>query len=116
MILKGFWTVALIEFCCTIPSKTKNDKELHLFCNFCKESIIKGEMKPILRRIASTKKSQWLHAFSTAFQLPVLKQEIYEMEFYIETADGLLASFFSEPLSITLRFRNYPFYIDNESF
>ena len=88
LILKGFWTVALVEFYCTIPSKAKNDEVLHLFCNVCKESIIDGELKPILRRIHSTKKSQWLHAFITPFHLPVLKQEIYEMEFYIETANG----------------------------
>ena len=116
LILKGFWTVALVEFYCTISSKAKNDEVLYLFCNFCKESVIDGEMKPILRRIPSTKKSQWLYAFSIPFHLPVLKQEIYEMEFYIETTNGQLASFLNEPLMITLRFRNYPFYIDNESF
>lgn len=116
LILKGFWTVALVEFYCTIPAKAKNEQELNLFCNFCKESIVGGEMKPILRRIPSTKKSQWLHAFSIPFHLPVLKQEIYEMDFYIETKNGDLASFLNQPLMITLRFRNYPFYIENESF
>ena len=116
LILKGFWTVALQEFYCTIPSKAKNDEVLHLFCNICKESIIDGELKPILRRIPSTKKSQWLHTFNTPYHLPVLKQEIYEIEFYIETANGQLASFLIQPLMITLRFRSYPFYIDNEPF
>lgn len=116
LILKGFWTVALLEFYCTIPSKAKNDDVLHLFCNFCKESILDGELKPILRRIPSSKKSQWLHSFSSPFYLPVLKQEIYEMEFYIETETGQLASFLNDPLMLTLRFRNYPFYLDNESF
>ena len=116
LILKGFWTVALEEFYCTIPSKARNEEVLYLFCNICKESIIDGELKPILRRIHSTKKSQWLHTFTTTFQLPVLKQEIYEMEFYIETTKRQLASFLSEPLMITLRFRSYPFYLDNEPF
>lgn len=60
---------------------------LFLFTNVCKESIIDGELKPILRRIPETKTSQWLHAFMTPFRLPVLKQEIYEMEFYIEAAN-----------------------------
>ena len=50
------------------------------------------------------------------FYLPILKQEIYELEFYIETEAGDLASFLSEPLMITLRFKSYPIYIDNESF
>lgn len=116
LILKGFWTVALVDFYSTMPSKAKNNEVLHLFCNFCKESIVDGEMKPILRRIPASKKSQWLHTFSTLFHLPVVKQEIYEMEFYIETTKGLLASFLNEPLMFTLRFRSYPFYFDNESF
>ena len=116
LILRGFWTVALVEFYCTLPAKAKNDEVLHLYCNFCKESIIDGEMKPILRRIPPTKKSQWLHSFSTIFQLPVVKQEIYEMEFYIETRNGHLATVLNEALMFTLRFRKYPFYIENESF
>lgn len=98
LILKGFWTVALVEFYSSVASKAKSDEVLHLFCNFCKESIIDGEMKPILRRILSTKKSQWLHAFSTLFHLPVLKQEIYEMEFYIETERRF--GFISESTSV----------------
>ena len=73
LILKGFCTVALPEFYCTIPSRAKNDEALHLFCNVCKESIIDGELKPILRRIHLTKKSQWLPAFLTPFHLPILK-------------------------------------------
>ena len=105
-----------MEFYCTMSSKAKNDEVLHLFCNFCKESIIDGEMKPISCRIPTTKKSQWLHTFSNLFHLPVVKQEIYEMEFYIKTTKGLLATFLNETLIFTLRFRNYPFYIDNESF
>ena len=116
LILKGFWTVALVEFYCAVPAKSKRDDVLHLFSNFSKESVIDGEMKQILRRIPSTKKGQWLHTFSTLFYLPVLKQEIYEMEFYIETVNGQLTSFLSEPLMLTLRFRNYPYYLDTESF
>ena len=118
LILKGFWTEALVEFYCSQPSKApkRNDNVLHLFANICKESVIDGECKPILRRIPSSKKNQWMHSFSSPFYLPVLKQEIYEMEFYIETEAGKLASFLSEPLMLTLRFKSYPFYIDNESF
>ena len=108
--------MALLEFYCTIPSKAINDEALHLFCNVCKESIIDCELKPILCRILTTKKSQRLLTFLTPFHLPILKQEIYEMEFYIETANGKMASFLSEPLMITLRFRSYPFIFDNEPF
>ena len=114
--MKGFWTVALVEFHCSLPSKSKNDSVLHLYCNFCKESILDGESKQILRRIPPSKKGQWLYSFAMPFYLPVVKQEIYEMEFYIETETGQLASFLNEPLMITLRFKRYPFYYDNESF
>lgn len=116
LILKGFWTMALLEFYCSLPSKAKNDSVLHIFCNVCKESILEGELKQILRRIPPSKRGQWLYSFATPFYLRVAKQEIYEMEFYIETESGELASFLSEPLMITLRFKSYPFYIDNESF
>ena len=118
LFLKGFWMVALVEFYCSesIKVSRKRDNVLYLFCDICKESVIDGEKKPILRRIPPSKKNQWMHLFASPFYLPVRKQEIYEMEFYIETQAGELASFLTEPLMITLRFKSYPFYLDNESF
>lgn len=115
LVLKGFWTVSLVEFYAAASSRVKNDTVLYVFCNFCKESILDGELKPILRCIPSSKKNQWFYSFSLPFHVPVSKQEIYEMEFYILTQSGQYASFLNQPLMITLRFRSYPFYLDNES-
>ena len=71
LILKGFWTVALVEFYCSLPPKApKNESVLHLFANICKESVIDGESKPILRRIQSSKKNQWMHSFFRHFIFP----------------------------------------------
>ena len=115
LLLKGFWTVALVEFFCTVNSKSKNDNTLFVFCNFCKEGVLNGELQPLLRRLPSTKQNQWMYSFDSAFYRPVVKKEIYEMEFHIETVTGELASFLNQPLMLTLHFKKYPFYIDNES-
>ena len=61
------------------------------------------------------RKNQWIYSFESAFYRPILKKEIYEMEFHIETVTGELASFLNQPLMLTLHFKKYPFYIDNES-
>ena len=119
LLLKGFWTEALVEFDCSTQSNKalkRRESVLHVFANICKESVIDGEKRPILRRIPLSKKNQWMYQFSSPFYPPVLKQEIYEIEIYIETETGELASFLSEPLMLTLRFKSYPFYMDNESF
>lgn len=115
LVLKGFWTVGLVEFFCKINSKSKTEDVLYVFCNFCKESILNGELKPLLRRLPSTKKNQWIYSFDATFYRPVVKKEVYEMEFNIRTAAGELASFLDQPLMLTLRFKSYPFYIDYES-
>lgn len=91
LILKGFWTVGLVEFFCTSSSSTKLNNVLHLFCNFCNESILNGELQPLLRRMPPSKKNQWIYSFDSPFYRSVMKKEIYEMEFHIETETGQLA-------------------------
>ena len=74
LVLKGFGTVGLLEFYCIASSKPKLDNVLHLFCNLSKECIINGELKPLLRRIPSSEKNQWMHSFSSPFYLRVVKK------------------------------------------
>lgn len=113
LLLKGFWKVALVEFYCKVKPNKKiyaKDSVLYVFCNFCKENVLNGELLPILRRLPPTKTNQWIYTFESSFYVPVIRQEIYEMEFFIKTADGKLASELDQPLMLTLRFEKYPFY------
>ena len=51
--LPGIWKVALTEFHAAEKSKTtpKSDECLYIYSDICKESIVYGEERPLLRRL-----------------------------------------------------------------
>ena len=110
LVLKGTWKVGLTAFNTNVNTKVRaNDSFLYLYCNFCKESVVQGQLQKLLRCISMTKQIKWEHAFQNVYYLPVSREEIYEMEFYIRTGDGKLASFLNKPVTIELHFKPYPF-------
>ena len=112
LILKGFWKVSLVEFYAQVSSKVKNAKQtLYVYCDFCKESTVSGELQPILRRLTSTKNNRWAYSFDSDFYLPLTKHHIYEMNIYIKMENGELATQLNNPLMITLHFKHYPFFL-----
>lgn len=113
--LKGFWRVCLSEFYAQTGLNAKlGDQVLYVYCNFCKESIVFGELQPILRRLPSTKRNQWNYSFDSDFYIPLSKNNIYEMEFYIKGRNGELITQLDKPLMLTLHFKHYPFYLDTD--
>ncbi len=96
------------------PQYKMSDQVLYIYCNFCKESTVFGELQPILRRIPSTKKNQWNYSFESDVYVPVSKHQIYEMEFYIKDRNGAYATQLDRPLMLTLHFKHYPFYLDGD--
>lgn len=110
ILMKGMWKVGLTAFYSKSDAKTRNrDESLYLYCNFCEESIVKGELQRLLRCIPTSKQGKWEHMFQNVYYLPVSLEEIYEMEFYIKTRDGSLATFLNKPVTIELHFKPYPF-------
>lgn len=110
LMLPGTWKVGLVAFYTTINTRQKlNSSTLYLYCNFCKESLVQGELRKLLRNIPMTKQNKWQHSFQNVYYVPVSSEEILEMEFYIKTKDGQLASFLSNPVAIQLHFKPYPF-------
>lgn len=109
MSLKGFWKVALVEF--HVQGKATGGV-LYVYTNMCKESIVHGEEKTLLRRLEKNKKSEWNYLFDTPFYLPVEKKELREFEIYIKLKDGTYATQLTSPVNATLHLKRYPFFGD----
>ncbi|MEW8547552.1 MAG: hypothetical protein AB2693_28935 [Candidatus Thiodiazotropha sp.] len=115
----GFWKVGLIEFHAN-EMKSKNRVSLNsstaisVFSNICKENIVNGEEKPILRRLEKNNRNSWDYILDSPFYIPLKRQELLEFELYIKDDLGNFASFLDSPLHITLHFKQYPFYTDYE--
>lgn len=110
LTLHGFWKVALLEFQAREKVKTKAAESLYVYTDICKESIVHGEEKALLRRMEKNKKSEWDYIFDTPFYLPVKKKDLREFELYIKTADGTFPSYLTKPLNLTLHLKQYPFF------
>ena len=110
IVLKGTWKVGLTAFYTSVNSKVKaNDSFLYLYCSFCKENVVRGQLQKLLRCLSMTKQNKWEHAFQNVYYVPVSVDEIFEMEFHIGDRDGNLASFLHKPVTIELHFKPYPF-------
>lgn len=110
LLMPGMWKVGMTAFFTNIDGKTKQSREtLCVYCNFCEESIVKGQLQKLLRHVPITKQGKWEHMFQNVYYIPVSRKEIFEMEFYIRTTDGSFASFLNKPVSIEIHFKPYPF-------
>lgn len=110
LFTQGLWVVALMDFKSKCSIKLYN--QVYLYSDVCDDSIVDGVMKPLLRRfiLPSTGNDTIDLEFSILQYVPVRKSEIYDMEFYLTDEKGNPISFLSEPVSITLHFKSYPFF------
>ena len=120
LTLEGFWKVALIELNATIDSSKSRPKKdvsdrLIISSSLCKESILHGHEKPVLRAIWKTSNKGWHCVFETPIYLPLKKLEIREFDIYIYTDTDQPASFLKSPVTITLELKRIPFYSNYES-
>ena len=115
--LEGFWKVALVEFYALDNSRSRNSSSetLYIYSDICKESIINGSKKSVLRRVFKNDKSGWKNIFDSPFYLPVNKKYFQEFELQITTDYLTEAIFLKSPVHITLHFKQYPYYTDYES-
>lgn len=118
MYLSGFWKVGLVEFQGQRSSKarkSKTDEAIYIFTNICKDSILDGVEKPILRRLEMNDRNGWNYIFDSPIYLPVKRTELIEFEVYIKAEDGSFATFLDSPVHLTLHFKRYPFFADFDS-
>ena len=57
-----------------------------------------------------SKNKKWEHIFENIYYVPVPREEIFEMEFYIKTRDRNFATFLNKPVTIELHFKPNPFW------
>lgn len=118
LILDGFWKIGLLEFDTRDSkrkSKTNSEQFLYLYSNICKDSIVKGEEKPLLRCLKKNVKDGWTYCFEHPIYLTVKRNLVTEMEFDIKDSNDEHASFLNEPVTLTLHLKQYPFYTQYES-
>lgn len=112
LFLPGVWKVALVEFHATDKSRsTKNaDEGLYIYADICKESIIFGEERPLLRRLERSSKGKWDYLLDSPFYLPVSKTEVRDVEVYIKGEHDKDAAQIVKNVHLTLHFKHYPFW------
>lgn len=108
--LQGQWKVSLVEFQATEKQKSKAGEALYIYSDLCKESIVHGEEKALLRRLEKNKKAEWDYVLKQPFYLPVKKKEVREFEINIKCGDGSYPTYLHSPLHLTLHLKPYPFY------
>ena len=108
--LNGSWMVALIDFKTSVPSLLH--KTLYLYSDLCGDTMVDGVMQPLLRRFwCDVNNGDYSMPIIDRQYKPVMKNVINNIQFYIRDADGQLASFIDQPVSITLHLKAHPFYI-----
>ena len=108
LVLNQKSTVALLEIEASASKPRtlyKTNTTLFVYSDICRESVLNGEKKTILRRISMSKMNKWQHIFSLPIYLSVAEHEIYEFEMYIRDLNGNYATFLQDPVLITLHFQ-----------
>lgn len=114
----GYWKVALCEISIKTDPKARRktvDNTLFIYSNVCKESVVDGGERPLLRRIEKNEENGWNYVLESPFYLPLNRSEFQEIDFSIKTVENEYASFVSSPVHLTLHFKRYPFYPKYES-
>lgn len=111
LYLPGMWKVALVEFHATEkPNANRNvDDGIYIYTDLCKESIVCGEERPLLRRLEKSSKGRWDYIFDMPFYVKVVKSEVREFEIYIKSENDVNASDLYKPVQLTLHVKPYPF-------
>ena len=111
LYLPGVWKVALVEFHAAEKAKStkKADEGIYIYTDLCKESIIYGEERPLLRRLEKSSKGKYDYILDAPFYLPVTQHEVRQFEVCIKGEHDEDVSHLVKPLYLTLHFKYYPF-------
>ena len=110
--LDNIWKVALTEIRIKDDNKITYMNDLYVLCDFVDYSIVNGgQRQPILRRLQFVKKGNWTNKYESPNYLTINKTTIVDLEFYILNKYLKNPSFLQKPVSLTLHFRQYPFFV-----
>lgn len=109
LILDGVWKVGLSEVYIQ-DNPVWTDHHLYIYCSVCDKSVIDGDSRALLRRLMPNENGLWKHIFNPTFYLTVSKSQINNIEFSIKTDTNKFASFLTQPVTLTLHFKHYPFF------
>ena len=112
LYLPGVWKVALFEFHASERTTLKNQDSLYIYSDLCKESIVYGEERPLLRRLEKNSDGKWDYILNPPFYVPVTKNELREFEVYIRGQRDEKVTELAKPVHLTLHFKRYPFWLD----
>lgn len=107
--LEGLWKVALLEANISTSKSLKIFKPLYVYSNICGESMVDGDKQPVLRKLTGDSQGTWDTVFEMGHYMPVKINDIDDIDIYIMTREGVLASFLDQPTIITLHFKAFPF-------
>ena len=111
LYLPGSWKVALVDFHASekTRNKSKADDGIYIYSDLCKESIVYGEERPLLRRLEKNAKGKWDFIFDNPFYVPVKKKEVRVFQIYIKRESDDFATELIKPVYLTLHLKRYPF-------
>lgn len=102
LTLEGSWKVAL----CEIDINEKVQKpSLYVNSDLCQSTIVDGRSENVLRKVYTDFRRQFSNSFNWLFYVPVIKNEIREIEIIIKDAKDNIASFLTKPICVTLHFK-----------
>jgi hypothetical protein len=67
-LFEGTWRVALVE-ADIVFTKSRTDT-IYPYSDICRESIVKGERRPLLHRLSSTSVGNWMTVVDMPFYVP----------------------------------------------
>jgi hypothetical protein len=108
--LPGKWKVGLVHFyALSKGGKVKPGDGLYVYSDICKESIVFGEERPLLRRMEQSNRNEWSYDIDNPYYLPLRMKYVTEFEVYIRHESDKAASDLLSPVYLTLHLKPYPF-------
>ena len=97
------WSVALCEIS---TFQTFNvPTQLYIYSNICQGTYIDGDLLPLLRCVSYDKKNKSTKTFFRPYYIPISKQAVTSISFYINDINQHPASVLIKPVTITLHFK-----------
>jgi len=107
--LQENWRVSLIDIKIPIHD-VFNEKDVYLHCNICTKHMVDGIFQPLQRRICLISTDTGYYTFDNLLYISTIKSEVFDIEFYLTDENGDLGTFLTQPVSLTLHFKAYPFF------
>lgn len=109
--LDHIWKVALTDIRLKDSNKIVYTDDLYVLCDLVGESIVNGiKQESFLRKVQCVRKGNWTHVYDSPHYMNINKTQIFDIEFYILDNDFKPPSFLKKPVSLTVHFRQYPFF------